>query len=68
MSDAHVPDVEDGGGGTASITFRSVVEPRPGEILRDLFQLWWPSYRRWHSLRNDPEVAVQVWAFARNPG
>ena len=27
----------------------------------------WPSYRRWHSLRNEPDVAVQVWAFARNP-
>ena len=28
----------------------------------------WSSYRRWHPLRNDPELAVQVWAFARNPG
>jgi SAM-dependent methyltransferase len=28
----------------------------------------WSSYRRWHSLRNDPDLAVQVWAFARNPG
>jgi SAM-dependent methyltransferase len=28
----------------------------------------WSAYRRWHSLRNDPELAVQVWAFARNPG
>jgi SAM-dependent methyltransferase len=27
----------------------------------------WPAYRPWHSLRNDPELAVQVWAFARNP-
>jgi hypothetical protein len=27
----------------------------------------WSAYRRWHSLRNDPELAVQVWAFARNP-
>jgi SAM-dependent methyltransferase len=27
----------------------------------------WPSYRRWHSLRNEPDLAVQVWAFARNP-
>jgi SAM-dependent methyltransferase len=27
----------------------------------------WSSYRPWHSLRNDPELAVQVWAFARNP-
>jgi SAM-dependent methyltransferase len=27
----------------------------------------WSSYRRWHPLRNDPELAVQVWAFARNP-
>jgi SAM-dependent methyltransferase len=26
----------------------------------------WPSYRRWHSLRNEPDLAVQVWAFARN--
>jgi SAM-dependent methyltransferase len=28
----------------------------------------WSAYRPWHSLRNDPELAVQVWAFARNPG
>jgi SAM-dependent methyltransferase len=27
----------------------------------------WPAYRRWHSLRNEPELPVQVWAFARNP-
>jgi SAM-dependent methyltransferase len=27
----------------------------------------WPSYRGWHPLRNDPDLAVQVWAFARNP-
>jgi SAM-dependent methyltransferase len=28
----------------------------------------WAAYRPWHSLRNDPELAVQVWAFARKPG
>ena len=27
----------------------------------------WPAYRPWHPLRNDPDLAVQVWAFARNP-
>lgn len=27
----------------------------------------WTAYRRWHSLRNEPDVPVQVWAFARNP-
>jgi SAM-dependent methyltransferase len=24
----------------------------------------WPAYRRWHSLRNEPDMPVQVWAFA----
>ena len=28
----------------------------------------WAAYRRWHSLRNEPDLPVQVWAFARNPG
>jgi SAM-dependent methyltransferase len=28
----------------------------------------WSSYRRWHPLNNDPDLAVQVWAFAHNPG
>jgi SAM-dependent methyltransferase len=28
----------------------------------------WSAYRRWHPLHNDPELAVQVWAFARNAG
>lgn len=28
----------------------------------------WPAYRRWHSLGNEPDLPVQVWAFARNPG
>jgi SAM-dependent methyltransferase len=28
----------------------------------------WPAYRRWQSLRNEPDLPVQVWAFARNPG
>ena len=27
----------------------------------------WPAYRRWHSLRNEPKLPVQVWAFARRP-
>jgi SAM-dependent methyltransferase len=27
----------------------------------------WPAYRRWMSLRDEPDVPVQVWAFARNP-
>jgi hypothetical protein len=27
----------------------------------------WPAYRRWHSLRNEPDLPLQVWAFARNP-
>lgn len=27
----------------------------------------WPAYRRWMSLRNEADLAVQVWAFARAP-
>ncbi len=27
----------------------------------------WPRYRWWHSLRNEPDLPVQVWAFARRP-
>lgn len=27
----------------------------------------WPAYRRWHSLRNEAEIPLQVWAFARRP-
>ncbi len=27
----------------------------------------WPAYRPWQSLRNEPDLPVQVWAFARNP-
>jgi SAM-dependent methyltransferase len=26
----------------------------------------WSGYRRWHSLRNEPDFPIQVWAFARN--
>jgi SAM-dependent methyltransferase len=26
----------------------------------------WSAYRRWHSLHDEPEVPLQVWAFARN--
>lgn len=28
----------------------------------------WPECRRWHSLRNEPDFPLQVWAFARRPG
>ena len=28
----------------------------------------WSAHRRWHSLANEPDLAVQVWAFARNHG
>jgi SAM-dependent methyltransferase len=28
----------------------------------------WSAYRPWHSLHNEPDVPVQVWAFARSPG
>lgn len=27
----------------------------------------WPAYRRWQSLRSEPDLYVQVWAFARRP-
>jgi SAM-dependent methyltransferase len=27
----------------------------------------WPAYRRWQSLDSEPDLPVQVWAFARNP-
>ena len=27
----------------------------------------WPARRRWHSMRNEPDFPVQVWAFARRP-
>lgn len=27
----------------------------------------WPARRRWHSMRNEPDFPLQVWAFARNP-
>lgn len=27
----------------------------------------WPAYRRWHSLRDEPDLPLQVWAFARKP-
>jgi SAM-dependent methyltransferase len=27
----------------------------------------WPAYRRWLPLRDEPDLPVQVWAFARNP-
>ncbi len=26
----------------------------------------WPAYRRWHSLRDEPDLPQQVWAFATN--
>jgi len=26
----------------------------------------WPAYRRWHPLRDEPDLPLQVWAFARN--
>jgi SAM-dependent methyltransferase len=28
----------------------------------------WSAFKPWHSLRNEPDLPVQVWAFARNPG
>jgi SAM-dependent methyltransferase len=28
----------------------------------------WSALRPWHSLRNEPDLPVQVWAFARRPG
>ena len=27
----------------------------------------WSAYKPWHSLRNEPDLPLQVWAFARNP-
>ncbi|MBN8867469.1 MAG: methyltransferase domain-containing protein [Solirubrobacterales bacterium] len=27
----------------------------------------WSSLRRWHPMHNEPDLPVQVWAFARNP-
>lgn len=27
----------------------------------------WSAHRKWHPLHNEPDIPVQVWAFARNP-
>ena len=27
----------------------------------------WTEYKRWHPVRNEPDLPVQVWAFARRP-
>ena len=27
----------------------------------------WAAFRWWHSLRNEPDLPIQVWAFARRP-
>ena len=27
----------------------------------------WAAYRRWLPLRNEPDIPLQLWAFARNP-
>jgi SAM-dependent methyltransferase len=27
----------------------------------------WPAYRWWHSLRDEPDLPMQVWAFAKRP-
>jgi hypothetical protein len=27
----------------------------------------WAAFRPWHSLRNEPDLPVQVWAFAHRP-
>lgn len=34
-------------------------------VLGNLGQ--WAEHRRWLPMRNDPEVAVQIWVFAHNP-
>ena len=35
---------------------------QPGVRRRQLDR--WPAYRRWNSLRNEPDLPLQVWAFA----
>jgi len=47
MHDADVPPVHEDEREATSVVFRSVAEPRPGAAMRELFELWWPSYRRW---------------------
>ena len=27
----------------------------------------WPNYRPWHSLRNEPDFPISVWALAQKP-
>jgi predicted choloylglycine hydrolase len=53
----------DGEPRTTSVTFRSVVEERPGPALQELFELWWPSYRRW--FLRDGEAARRSYAQGR---
>lgn len=45
----------DGGRRAVSVTFRSVVEERPGPRIRDLFEATWPAYRGWF-LRDGEEA------------
>lgn len=50
----------------AGLTVDSVASWGNRSVVVGNFDLW-PRYRRWHSLRNEPDLPVQVWAFARNP-
>ena len=47
---------EDDGPRATAVTFRSVVEERPGQRLHDLFDLWWPAYRRWFLRDGAPQL------------
>jgi predicted choloylglycine hydrolase len=52
-----------------SVTFRSAVEQRPGQSMRALFDLWWPSYHRWFlrdGERNRPSYAQSLRALRRH--
>lgn len=37
----------------------------PEAVLGNLHR--WSALRRWHPMHNEPDLPVQVWAFARNP-
>jgi hypothetical protein len=39
----------------------------PYRILKAHLGGHWRAYRSWHSLRNEPEFPVMIWAYARRP-
>ena len=67
LTSAGFTDIETFSWGNRACIRADMFPLLPYRILKKHLGGHWRAYKSWHSLRNEPEFPVMVWAYARRP-